>query len=978
MAATLFAVRPPALFQFAGTTYIGLVGRTYNQITESYVQNRITRAGVLSGMRVIASINARSTSTTIRLRKNGANGNQTVSFGAGVTGVQEDLLNTDTVAVGDKVSVSVALGSGTGNFALALVQLTFTDDAGATSCLYVMSQPAQNYTTNGTQYTGFHGGPTSSFNYAYANSAPFDAGWRFYARSAGVFRDFRVAVPVNTSNGVCTATLVKNGSDTAVVISIPAGTSGDFLDETNDVTVAVGDEFYWKFGMSGRSSGTLRIGGYEATFVSDTEDWTLHQNIAFGLASSAVGPSGANLSVYSWAGYPDNSTTEYAVKLPADAAVSRLRAFGDNIGGATDPTNLYVRANGVRGSTTVSFTTAGAVDQELSDDVNVTNFTAGDLLSFEQYCAAPVSNINGAFRIAVNIGSGAADGGGSGDVGTISLSPPTGEGSSNGAGTGTVGTITLSPPAAEAASDGAGSGDVGTINLISPSVQEVRVSQAGLNVVGSGDADAAVTQFGNNIVALTGVNARITQMGLLVLAKGGDLPIQPDPLKLQNGGRKQLLRQRLLNMYVETTPEGPVGTARFQRPGLYTVATRGGGPGRATFLWRGFRFTVSGTSVWRDAVNIGTVPGDGPVRWAISDEEIVLVVSGRAYYVTLDDVSRINDPDLPRVSDVIYCAGRFVYFTEGREGTYYYSDLGDARTIDGLSFASAEARSDPIIGAAIQGEGFAIFGTDTTEWHYPTNDPNNPFQRSQGRTYDTGCLSVRTVVLSDNTLFFVGDDRIVYRAMQVPQRVSIHSVEDYLRKQTEEQFAMNSAYEVTFGGHTFYVLNIEGQGTWALNVAQNTWAEWKSWGRDRFRVEYADPDGFMLDAYSGRIMGFDGDRCVDIDDEPIERVVSTFQQLRSGTLRNFSLALHCQQGVGLLEGYGSDPKVEMRFSDALGENWSDWMEAPLGMRGDRTKGALAQWTNLGTFPSPGRAFEFRCTDPVPFTPYMVSFNEWRP
>ena len=416
--------------------------------------------------------------------------------------------------------------------------------------------------------------------------------------------------------------------------------------------------------------------------------------------------------------------------------------------------------------------------------------------------------------------------------------------------------------------------------------------------------------FGLQVLADTVTDARVTQMGLLVLAKGGEPPLVPDPLRLQDSGRDELLIQRLVNMYVEVTSEGPVATKRVGRPGLYQVAQRGEGPVRATFLWKGFRITVSGASVWRDAVNIGEVPADGELRWAISDEEIVLVAGGRAYYVTLEEVSRILDPDLPRVRDVVFLGGRFVYFDEDRGGFYRYSKVNDARSIEGLNFASAEAQPDPIIGAAVQGEGMAIFGTNTTEWHYPTLDPNNPFQRSQGRTYDKGCRAIQTVRLADNMLHFVGNDRMVYKAAQVPMRCSTHHVENRLRRQTEEEFNANSAFTIIFGGHTFYVLNIVGQGTWALNVAQKTWAEWRSWGQDRFRVSVADDDGFMGDALSGRIMGFDGGRFKDLDEDPIERVVSTWNPLRSGTLREHG----CPPGVA--EPVGERPVGGARVGDS--------------------------------------------------------------
>jgi hypothetical protein len=90
------------------------------------------------------------------------------------------------------------------------------------------------------------------------------------------------------------------------------------------------------------------------------------------------------------------------------------------------------------------------------------------------------------------------------------------------------------------------------------------------------------------------------------------------------------------------------------------------------------------------------------------------------------------------------------------------------------------------------------------------------------------------------------------------------------------------------------------------------------------------------------------------------------------------LALHCSKGVGLPSGYGSEPVVEMRYSDHEGGDFTNWMEEPLGEIGDRTKGAMALWVGLGSFQAPGRLCEFRCTDPVYFSCYQVAYNEPRP
>lgn len=568
-----------------------------------------------------------------------------------------------------------------------------------------------------------------------------------------------------------------------------------------------------------------------------------------------------------------------------------------------------------------------------------------------------------------------------GGLGTTTVVPPEGVAEYPDGASGGLGTVTMSVGLGEATETTSeyASGDLGTVILYPPTVSTVFDTLSGMNVLSTSNGIPETTQAGLEALAKTETILRSTQMGLLVLARGGETPLRPDPLTLTDQGRREVLVQRLVNMYIETTPEGPAQNARYQRPGLKQVAQYGAGPIKATFKHKGFRYTVSGNSVWRDFENIGTViPGEN-VRWAISDEEVVIVSGGYAHYVTTTEVEVIDDPDLPKVRDVVVLAGRFVYFHDDESGMYSYSDVGDAQSIDGLSFASAEAQPDEITGAAVSGEAMVIFGTATTEWQFGTTNADAPFQRSQGRTYDKGCLCINTVQLGDNALTFVGDDRMVYRAAQVPLRISTHQVEDRLRKQTLDQFRQNSAFVISFGGHTFYVLNIVGQGTWAFDYGYKSWAEWRSWEMDRFRVSVADREGFMGDAYTGALMSFDGGQYTDFGNVPIERVVSTFQPLKSGTLRNFQLALHCEQGVGLLgSGHGSEPVVEMRFSDHRGWDWGPWMQSGLGAHGQRGKEALAQWSNLGTFPSPGRAFEFRCTDPVAFTPFMVSINEFRP
>lgn len=940
-------------------------------------QFRIPFDGTIRNLRAAALVNGRSTNTTVRTRINGANGNLSVVVPGGSLAAVEDTTNSDTLVAGDLLAFAFTTGTGGGNIALGTIQVEFETASGDT--VYFSSYNGRetidsSVSTNDVLYISpVHAGRPTTFGWA--NSLGLRATRAFMGAGATVSH-LRVNIHQNTLNVACSFEVLKNDLPTGLIVNFGVGVSGAQIDLTNSFAVVAGDSLTIKFDNTGRTSGAIRLGTIELTYTSDDEDWCLFTGSTLAQNPLINGPATDYQTLSTPVSYGTTDIAPNQVKLYTALSVKRLGFVITS--GAWSAGNVTIRKNAADTGMVATLVSASVATENFTTGLE--SFAANDLISLEvNYATA--SNTAGMDNATTTFGPASADAIGQGPIGTITVSAITGTAETAVVASGNIGTVTMFSPEGGVPTDVVGEGPIGTVTVTPPRQTTPRVTQEGLSVPAVAENELNTTQAGLSAFSLVTAIARITQMGLLVIAKGGETPLVPDPLKLQDGGRQQLLVQRLVNMYVEPTPEGPVATARFQRPGLYSVAELGGGPVRATFLWQGFRFTVSGGLVWRDSVNIGTVPEEGVCRWAISDEEIVIIAGNRAYYVTTEEVSRILDPDLPFVRDVLFLGGRFVYFDLDTGGIYRYSKVNDARSIDGLAFASAEANPDPIIGAVIQGEGMAIFGTQTTEWHYPTLDPDNPFQRSQGRTYDRGCLSIRTASMVDNNIHFVGDNRVVYMAAQSPVKASTARIDDLLRKQTEEEFAQNSAFTVSFGGHEFYVLNIVGQGTWALNVGQKLWAEWKSWGRDRFRVEVCDVDGFMGDAFSGRIMGFDGKKMTDVDGEPIERIISTFQALQSGTMRNFSLALHCQQGVGLLgveDAEGGDPKVEMRFSDHLGQNWSNWLEGNLGKHGVRGKEALAQWTNLGTFPSPGRAFEFRCTGPVEFTPFMVSINEWRP
>lgn len=442
------------------------------------------------------------------------------------------------------------------------------------------------------------------------------------------------------------------------------------------------------------------------------------------------------------------------------------------------------------------------------------------------------------------------------------------------------------------------------------------------------------------------------------------------PLSSQAYERSGLAKARLVNMYVETTPEGPTDSVHRSRPGLVEDSTMGFGPIRCITTHQGLRYIVSGTRVYRDGVQIGVLAGTTRIRFAQSDSELVMVADGVAYLVTTT-VATITMPDSDIVSDVAFSAGRFVYSIDG-VGKYRYSEIGDATNIGDLNFATAESNPDAVVSMETLGDDLLFFGESTTEWWGPTGDTAAPFQRYNGRRYDIGSAAKNSAVRIDNGLFWVGTaqrsdrtDLRVYRTGAVGEVVSTPAIDAFLSRCADISLA--TAVEVPSEGRSFYVLNIPGVTTVAYDVRSKSWSEWSSYGLDVFRVQVADA-GVYGDSSSNQIWTFDASANTD-DGDPIERICTAF--VPSIARQRISVVeLYASRG----EDYAGTPVVEMRYTDHENQDWSNWVTADLGPVGTFPR---ARWWQLGMTYPPGRVFEFRCSDDVLFAPYGLTVNEAR-
>jgi hypothetical protein len=235
---------------FVDATFCSLAGIDQNA-TEAAVQCLWRTAATLKNYAVNVQSNSRNGTTTVRVRKNGANGNGVISIGASSSGVFEDLVNTDTIADGDVVCWSIAVGGSSGN----IVRDSLACDAetiNGKAMLFGGGTYSPNF--GSTKYATLVG-DTNGNEYSATET---DVQARILG--TGPVTRLHAYVSVNSVNAASTVTLRRNTADATQVASITATTTGRFEDTTHEDTYTAGSDLTNIKFVTGGSSGSLTTG----------------------------------------------------------------------------------------------------------------------------------------------------------------------------------------------------------------------------------------------------------------------------------------------------------------------------------------------------------------------------------------------------------------------------------------------------------------------------------------------------------------------------------------------------------------------------------------------------------------------------------------------------------------------------------------------------------------------------------------------
>lgn len=335
-------------------------------------------------------------------------------------------------------------------------------------------------------------------------------------------------------------------------------------------------------------------------------------------------------------------------------------------------------------------------------------------------------------------------------------------------------------------------------------------------------------------------------------------------------------------------------------PGMPLFTTVGTGPIRGMRNVEGRWLIVSGATLyWVNtngiAVPIGTIPGVGRVDMAhnqITGGNEVLIatgVGGYVYNTVKGELKQITSDSYPGAKCVRFL-GQYLVQVEPKGRYFFHSDLADATSYSTLDEYEAEAQPDLILGIEVSQGDLLVLGARTIEVWQNVVSENAAFQKA-GVTIERGVASQFASAVLDNSVFFLGDDGVVYRLNgYTPTRVSTFPIEQALSKcDLKRAFAM--AWEDR--GHKVFYLTLQDGQTWGYDVSSGEWHRRKSFGLQRWRANALMNCGrFWLagDMTSGKVYRLDWDSPIE-GDQPLERertlpvLFNTFRKMRVNAVR---------------------------------------------------------------------------------------------
>lgn len=420
-------------------------------------------------------------------------------------------------------------------------------------------------------------------------------------------------------------------------------------------------------------------------------------------------------------------------------------------------------------------------------------------------------------------------------------------------------------------------------------------------------------------------------------------------------------QETLINMFVEVEADARRKVTRRQRAALDDVLAITG-TARCIEKHKGLHYIVidnhvysfDGTALSASLFTLGATLSADRCSMVFNDNDDILVSTGSLLFC--QSAGAVTTPTA--AGHVAFLSGYAIY-TVPNEQQFYVSALNDFTTWDALDFASAESNSDALLRPFTDHGELWLFGEQSIEVWGLSGGTDFPFSPLSNAKIQRGTAAAFSIAAGDNSLFWLGDDLIVYRANGYqPQRISTHSIERLIEAVPDGARALADATFYTQGGHKFYTLKFPGYLTIQFNVATGLWnrastypdnLDWSILGSAGGEADYV--------VTSDNICRLDGSINTDEGGTLLRKAISApiWADGKRVSLRSFFADVE----VGRAAISVTDPQIMLRYAPD-GETFGNTRSRSLGNIGEYSTRVI--WRNVG-FGRRG-TIELSCSDDV--------------
>lgn len=403
-------------------------------------------------------------------------------------------------------------------------------------------------------------------------------------------------------------------------------------------------------------------------------------------------------------------------------------------------------------------------------------------------------------------------------------------------------------------------------------------------------------------------------------------------------------QERLVNMFCEVQISGKSKLVRRQRMSVEQVRALAGEKrciernAGTYYLVVGNKFATLDGSTYAEHGTLDT--SAGRCTMVFDDNGDVLISDGVTAYHW--DGASFTHPDTQGDIGPLTFLGGFAIGNTPGTGQFKWSAANDMQAWDGLDFATAEGKTDLLVRVYAAQNELWLFGTETTEIWPLTGGADSPF--SYNASMQRGCGAALSVAAEDNSLFWLGNDWIIYRADGFrPMAVSNPSVQEAINAVPEVARSLCEAFSYTDGFNKFVTFTFPGYLTLQYNVATQFWNiactfEQDDW--DVLAAQYSQCDRYLTSSGIARLV-----RGINTDNGGIFRRGGTSAQLAAGNNRVVLRAFFLDCEVGRAAP-GIEPMVMMRTARD-GQSFGNERQRSLGLTGQFRHRAIWRGCGMG-------------------------------